>query len=91
MVERAQNRQLNIVRVAIAAGTSAAIFFALCWAGTFLPIGPATHLYLRLFASADTASLGALAQGVGWSLAFGVIAGGLFAGIYNSLARLAGD
>lgn len=90
MVEDTSGRKLSIARVALAGAASAAIFFALCWAGTFLPIGPATHMYLGLFTNAEPSSGFALVQGVCWSIAFGLIAGGLFAWVYNLLARLDG-
>ncbi len=80
------NQSLSIVQVALAGAAAAATFFALCWLGSFLPIGPASHRYLQLFTKADPASTIALAQGVCWSVAFGLLAGGLFAGFYNLLA-----
>ena len=80
--------KLGIARVALAGAGTAAVFFALCWLGTFLPIGPATHMYLGLFTNAEPSSGYALVQGICWSLAFGLIAGGLFALSYNLLASL---
>lgn len=80
--------KLPVIRVAAAAAITAAIFYALCWLGTLLPMGPATHMYLQLFASGDITSGAALAQGVCWSLAFGLIGGGLFALIYNAFAGI---
>jgi hypothetical protein len=84
----ASNQSLSITRVALAGAAAAATFFALCWLGSFLPIGPASHQYLLLFTKADPASAAALVQGVCWSIAFGLLAGGLFAGSYNLLAGL---
>lgn len=78
--------KLSVPRVALAAALSAAGFYALCWLGTRLPIGPATHMYLQLYASGDVTGTTALAQGLCWSLAFGLVAGGIFALIYNALA-----
>ncbi len=82
------NQKLGVARVAVAGAATAAIFFALCWVGSFLPIGPATHMYLGLFTSAEPTSAIALVQGVCWSLGFGLIAGALFSWSYNLLARL---
>lgn len=80
--------KLGVVRVAVAGALSAAVFFALCWLGSFLPIGPASHMYLNLFTSEPGSSATALFQGLCWSLAFGLIAGGLFALVYNALSSL---
>ena len=80
------NHSLGVVRVALAGAAASAVFFALCWMGSFMPIGPASHQYLQLFTKADPASAVALIQGVCWSIAFGLLAGGLFAGFYNLLA-----
>ena len=53
-----------------------------------LPFGPATHMYLQLFTSADVNSALALWQGLCWSLAFGLIGGALIALSYNLVASL---
>lgn len=76
----------NVLRFALTGALAAAIFYAICWLGAFLPIGPATHMYLKLFTSADVNSGVALVQGLCWSLGFGLIAGTLIASIYNLLA-----
>ena len=89
MPDRALNQSLSIVRVALAGAATAATFFALCWVGAFLPIGPASHRYLLLFTNADPTSGLALIQGVCWSVAFGLLSGGLFAIFYNLLAGTA--
>jgi hypothetical protein len=79
-------RRLNTLRVTLTGAIVAPIFFALCWAGAFLPIGPASHLYLQLFTRAEMSSGLALAQGVCWSAAFGAIIGLLVSLVYNALA-----
>ena len=84
----ASGRRANVLRFALTGALAAAIFYALCWLGAFLPIGPATHMYLKLFTSADINSGLALVQGLCWSLGFGLIAGALIASIYNLLAPL---
>ena len=78
----------NVLRFALTGALAAAIFYAICWLGAFLPIGPATHMYLKLFTSADINSGLALVQGLCWSLGFGLIVGALIASIYNLLAPL---
>ena len=84
----AHTHKLSTLRLALTGALAAAIFFVLCWIGAQLPIGPATHMYLKLFTNADLSSGLALAEGVCWSTAFGLIAGTLIALIYNALAFL---
>ncbi len=78
--------KLGIARVAIASAATTVAFYVICWVGAFLPIGPATHMYLQLFTNAEVASVTALAVGLCWSLAFGLIAGTMFAVFYNLFA-----
>lgn len=81
-------RKVGVARVALAGAIAAGAFYVLCWLGAFLPIGPATHLYLQLFTAADAGTALALVQGLCWSLAFGLIAGGLFSLSYNAVAAV---
>ena len=81
-------RRVGVLRFALSGGTASGVFFILCWAGAFLPIGPATHMYLQLFTSAALTSSVALAQGLCWSITFGLVAGALIALSYNLLAPL---
>jgi hypothetical protein len=80
----------DVVRFALTGALSATMFFVLCWIGAFLPFGPATHMYLQLFTSADVNSGLALWQGLCWSLAFGLVAGGLIAISYKLVAAVDG-
>jgi hypothetical protein len=82
------SHNLGVLRIALTGALGAAIFYGLCWIGAQLPIGPATHMYLRLFTNAELSSGSALIEGVCWSIAFGLIAGALIAVIYNALAFL---
>ena len=82
------SHRLGVLRFALTGALAAAIFYALCWVGAQLPIGPATHMYLELFTKAELTSGLALIEGVCWSIAFGSIAGALIAVIYNALAFL---
>ena len=81
-------QRIGVARLALTGALAAAIFYLLCWVGAQLPIGPATHMYLQLFTNAELSSTTALIQGLCWSVAFGLIAGGLIALIYNALASL---
>ena len=82
------SRKANVLRSALTGALAAGVFYVICWLGAFLPIGPATHMYLKLFTDADINSGLALVQGLCWSLGFGLIAGALIASIYNLLAPL---
>lgn len=81
-------RKLGLARMAIASAATTVTFYLICWIGAFLPIGPATHMYLQLFTNAEVASATPLAVGLCWSLAFGLIVGALFTVFYNLLVSL---
>ena len=74
---------VSVLRLAVAVGVALMALFAICWVAIFLPVGNATHAYIGLFTTADPKSGVALAQGLCWSLIFGLIAGGLGAFVYN--------
>lgn len=81
--------RLGVLRLALTGALAAAIFYALCWIGAFVPNpSPVTHMYLRLFTDAELSSAGALLQGLLWSLVAGLAVGALVAFIYNTLAAL---
>lgn len=80
--------KLGLARMAVAGAATSVTFYLICWIGAFLPIGPATHMYLQLFTNAEAASVTALAVGLCWSLAFGLIVGALFTTFYNLLISL---
>ena len=82
------DRRASVLRLAATGALAAGVFYVVCWLGAFLPLGPATHMYLKLFTDADVNSSLALIQGLGWSLVFGLIAGALIATMYNLLAPL---
>lgn len=81
-------QRVGVLRLALTGGLAAVIFYVICWVGALMPLGPAPHMYLQLFTSAEPTSGAALATGAFWSLAFGVIGGALFASIFNALAFL---
>jgi hypothetical protein len=85
---REDARKLDVLRLSLTGAIAAAAFYILCWIGAQLPIGPATHMYLNLFTSAERSSGLALVQGACWSIVFGLVAGALIALIYNALAFL---
>lgn len=78
----------NVVRFSLTGAISAGAFFVFCWIGALLPIGPATHMYLRLFTNADITSGQALLQGTLWSVGFGLITGVLLSVVYRATAFL---
>lgn len=82
-------RRIGAVRLAVTGSIVAASFYLLCWLGALvLPVGPASHMYLQLFTSADLSSAMALVQGLLWSVVFGLLVGALFAFVYNLLSAL---
>lgn len=82
-------RKIGVLRLALTGGIVAGLFFALCWAGMqVLPVGPASHMYLQLFTSAELSSGTALVQGLLWSVVFGLLVGALIAWTYNLLSSL---
>ena len=82
--------KVGVLRFSITGALSVGVFFILCWLAALLPIGPATHMFIRLFTDAEITSTLALFQGTCWSLLFGLVAGALIALFYNLLASLDG-
>lgn len=83
-----RSNQLEVRRLIVAAGLTAAAVFVLCWIGMFIPFSSPTHAYVGLFTAAGAKSALALAEGTLWSLLFGALVGGLFALIYNATDSL---
>lgn len=82
-------RRIAVLRLSLTGGIVAGLFYALCWLGALvLPIGPASHMYLQLFTSAELSSGTALVQGLLWSVVFGLLVGALAAFVYNLLDGL---
>lgn len=90
MLEKSQagNVKVRITRFALTGALASGFFFMLCWVGTFLPIGPATHMFLELFTAGSATSGPSMAQGFCWSVIFGAVAGGLIGLSYNLLGVL---
>ena len=87
-IDKEDVHRLAVLRLALTGGMASAAFFALCWFGALLPVGPATHMYLQLFTNAEISSVQALGQGIVWSAMFGLVAGALIALVYNALGAL---
>ena len=88
LIETRETHTLSILRLAATGGATAAVVFLLCWLGTFLPFTSPTHAYITLFTNAPIDSGLALAQGLCWSLLFGLLVGAIFALVYNATAAL---
>ena len=88
LIDERPSHGLSIARLAAATGITAAVILVLCWLGTFVPFSSPTHAYISLFTNAEISSGLALAEGVCWSLLFGLIVGAVFALIYNATAPL---
>lgn len=85
-IEFVRRSRLSVFRVAGAGALTLALFFVLCWIGARIGFGPGTHMYVQLYSNAEVSSTTALVLGVCWSLAAGLIVGGLFAWLYNLFA-----
>lgn len=83
-----EERRLGVLRLAVTGALSAAIFFALCWAGAVLGLRGLDHMYIELYTGAEVASALALFEGLFWSLTAGLLVGAIVASVYNALARL---
>jgi hypothetical protein len=80
---------LPVLRLAATGAVTLLAFFAICWIAVLLAVPAAPHAYLSLFTDAANPASGvALAQGLGWSAAFGFVAGGLLALVYNLLGKV---
>lgn len=84
------NGRIPILRAAVACGAAFGSVFAICWVGAQLPSFGATHAYIALFTAAPISSSTALVEGTGWSVAFGAMAGGIFAAFYYAFGFLDG-
>ena len=80
--------KIGVLRFSLTGALASGVFFLLCWLGAFLPVGPATHMYLQLFTNAELTSGLALVQGLCWPVVFGLVAGALVAVAYNMLAMV---
>ncbi len=87
-VEQHSTSHIGVVRLAATIGVGSALIFVLCWLGTFISFSSPTHAYIGLFTLADTQSVQALAEGTIFSLLFGLLSGGIIAGLYNLFAGL---
>jgi hypothetical protein len=80
--------RINVLRLALTGAIASVVFFVLCWLGAQVQLGTLSHMYIQLFTRSDVASPAALAEGLIWSVAFGLIGGALIALAYNMLAPL---
>jgi len=78
---------LGIARCAVAAAGTLALLFLACWAGIYLDVVPASHLFVTLFTVADPATLRALITGLCSALIFGALAGAIYSIFYNGMGR----
>lgn len=88
IIEPRSTSHIGVIRLAATIGVGSALIFVLCWLGTFTSFSSPTHAYIGLFTLADTQSVQALAEGTIFSLLFGLLSGGIIAGLYNLFAGL---
>lgn len=82
-----ERRGLSLVRCAATLGIGVPLFFFICWLGAQVG-AEAPHAFIGLFTSQPLASGAALAEGLCWSLVFGIFAGALLAALYNGFRFL---
>lgn len=82
-------RRAGLLHFAVTGAASAAVLYALCWAGAALGWSAASHLFLSLFSTEPATSWAALLQGVCLSIGFGAVAGALIAAFANLFGFLA--
>ncbi|WP_309660909.1 hypothetical protein [Sphingomonas sp.] len=87
-IKQRSTSHIGVVRLAATTGAAAGLIFVLCWLGTFISFASPTHVYISLFTDAETQSIQALVEGGIWSLLFGLLSGGMIAGLYNLFAGL---
>ena len=80
--------KIGVLRLALTGAIASGVFFVSCWVGAQIPLGTLSHMYIQLFTKADLNSTAALAEGLGWSIGFGLIGGALIAWAYNLLGAL---
>lgn len=78
---------IGIARCALATAATLALLFGICWAGAYLAVAPASHLFVALFTSATPTTTLALATGLGSALFFGALTGAVYAILYNAIGR----
>lgn len=81
-------RKIGVLRLALTGAIASGVFFVFCWVGAQIPLGTLSHMYIQLFTRADLNSTAALAEGLCWSIGFGLIGGALIAWAYNLLGAL---
>ena len=87
MIDLPRNRTLSLLGSAVALSLALIALFVLCalvvliWPGV-----PTAHAWVGLFTLAPVASPQAWLEGLFFSLAFGVVAGSIFAAVHNAVA-----
>lgn len=79
----------GVIHFAATGAATAAVIYALCWAGAAMGWSAASHLYLSLFTTEPSTSWVALFQGACLSIGFGAVGGALVAGFANLFGFLA--
>jgi hypothetical protein len=79
---------LRPIRMAVTGASVLAVQFILCWLVIFVTGAGPTHMFLQIFTAQPPASVGALVEGLGWSVVFGALTGLLVAILYNAFRRI---
>lgn len=87
MTNIAAYRTLSVLASAIALSLALIALFVICAIVQFFAPGlQATHAWVSLFTLAPVTSPQAWLEGIFFSLAFGIVAGSIFAAVHNAVA-----
>lgn len=87
MIDIGKNRTLSLLGSAIALSLALIVLFVICALAELVAPGlQVTHAWVSLFTLAPIASPQAWLEGLFFSLAFGIVAGSIFAAVHNGVA-----
>lgn len=73
---------VSVLRATISGGLAFGIFFVACWAGVPAKL-TVSHMFLQLFTTQPIQSVGALTEGLVWSIVFGALLSFLVTFLYR--------
>ncbi|MEX0860200.1 MAG: hypothetical protein WD017_04610 [Cucumibacter sp.] len=87
MIDIAKDRTLSPLGSAVALSIALIALFVICAVVQLIaPTVQATHAWVGLFTLAPVTSPQAWLEGIFFSLAFGIVAGSIFAAVHNAVA-----
>ena len=87
MIDIPKNRTLSLLGSAMALSVALVVLFAICALVAIVAPGlQAPHAWVGLFTLAPVTSPQAWVEGLFFSVAFGIVAGSIFASVHNAVA-----